>query len=153
MIDTPQVIQTEAVHYAAIRKVVPVAEIGRIMGPTVHQVATALTDQQRLPAGPWFTHHFRRPMDFFDVEICFPVTEPIAAAGEVHPGIWPAMKVARTVFHGNYSGLPAAWGELEKWMHAEGHAGGGEFWEVYTVNPNTDPTPENWRTELNWPIV
>ena len=153
MIETPQLVHTNPVHYASVRKVVPPAEIGKIMGPSVQQVAAVLEAQGIAPSGPWFTHHYRRPIDFFDVEICFPTDKPIEASGDVHPGVWPGMTVARTVFHGNYAGLPAAWGELEQWMQAQGHNGGTEFWEVYTVNPNTDPAPENWRTELNWPLA
>ena len=153
MIETPRILETEPQHYAAVRRTVPLNEISKIMDPSVKLVLAALEAQNRPPTGPWFTHHLRRPMDFFDFEVCFPVDSPIEPAGEVYPGIWPAMALARTVFHGNYSGLPGAWGELERWMQSEGHPGGTEFWERYTVNPYSEPTPENWRTELNWPLA
>lgn len=152
MLETPTIVHTEPLHYAALRRQVPPPEIGRIMGPSVAAVGVVLQAQNRKPAGAWFTHHFRRPIDYFDLEICFPVNDPIEPSGDVYPAVWPAMTVARAVFHGNYSGLPGAWGQLETWMKAEGHAGRGEFWERYTLNPNDDPNPQNWRTELNWPI-
>jgi effector-binding domain-containing protein len=153
MIEPPQILRTEPLHFAAVRRQCPPQEIGKIMGPNIQQVLAALKAQDRTPIGPWFTHHFRRPIDFFDLEICFPVDSPINPDGDVHPGVWPAMTVARTVFHGNYAGLPGAWGELEAWMNAERHTGQGEFWERYTVNPNDDPNPDHWRTELNWPLA
>ncbi len=153
MIETPTILRAEPLHYAAVRKQCPPADIGKIMGPSIGAVVAVLQAQERIPSGPWFTHHFRRPIDFFDLEICFPVETPIDPFGDVHPGIWHAMTVARTVYHGHYNGLPAAWGELEAWMKAEGKPGGGEFWERYTVSPNDDPNPENWRTELNWPLA
>ena len=153
MIDTPTILRTEPLHYAAVRRQCPPSEIGKIMGPSVAEVAEVLKAQNRAPSGPWFTHHFRRPVDYFDLEICFPVEKAIDPDGDVHPGVWPGMTVARTIYHGNYSGLPGAWGELEAWMKAERKPGRGEFWERYLINPNDDATPENWRTELNWPLA
>ena len=153
MIEIPKVVHTEPLFYTFVRRTVPVSEIGKIMGPAIQEVGAALVAQECAPSGPWFTHHYCRPIDFFDLEICFPVASPIEPAGDVQPSVWPAMTVARTVYHGHYNGLPAAWGELEAWMKAEGHAPGGEFWEQYTINPESEPNPENWRTELNWPLV
>ena len=55
--------------------------------------------------GPWFTHHRRMPSEVFDFEIGVPVATTIAAAGRVKPSQWPALRVARTVYHGPYEGL------------------------------------------------
>jgi len=153
MIDTPTILRTEPLHYACLRRQCQPADIGKIMGPCVQEVAAVLKAQNRTPSGAWFTHHFRRPIDFFDLEICFPVDTAIERHGEVYPAIWPAMTLARTIFHGNYSGMAGAWGQLEAWMKAEHHPGRSEFWERYLVNPNDTPTPDDWRTELNWPLA
>ena len=153
MIDTPQIVHTEPVHYAAVRRTCPVTEIQQVMGPGIAEVLAALEAQGVAPAGPFFTHHLCRPMEKFDFEICFPVSAQIQPRGDVYSAVWSAMDVARTVFHGNYSGLPGAWMELEKWIQSENLHGGHEFWESYTVGPNSDPKPENWRTELSWPIT
>jgi effector-binding domain-containing protein len=153
VIEEPRIVQTEPLHFAGLHLRIPVAEIQKTMGAGLAEVSAALQARHTPPTGPWFTHHYVRPMEFFDFKICFPVAEPFPGEGRVEPGIWPAMPVARTVFHGNYSGLPAAWGELEAWMKQNGHTGGTEFWERYTVGPDSDPKPENWRTELNWPLA
>ena len=80
------------------------------MGPGIGEVMAAIAAQGLTPAGPWFTHHLRRPTDTFDFEICVPIAAPVTATGRVKPGRWPAMKVARTIYHGEYEGLGAAWG-------------------------------------------
>ena len=152
MIDPPEILTTEPLAYAAIHQRIPVAEITRIMGPTCAEIARELTAQAIPPAGPWFTHHVQRPSEFFDFEVCFPVTQPIEPAGRVQPGVWPATQVVRTVYHGSYAGLPAAWGELEQWIASQALAAGTEFWEVYLVNPNDTANPQEWMTQLNWPI-
>jgi len=153
MIETPQIVRTEPQHYAAVQFAVPFEEVRRIMGPGVQQVFRTLQEQGIAPTGPWLTHHFKRPNPDFDFEICVPVAAPIEADGDVYPAVWPAMRVARTVFHGDYSGLPGAWGEFTAWIAAQGMREAKDLWEVYTINPDFDKNPANWRTQLNRPLL
>lgn len=153
MIDTPQVTQTAAQQIAVIHLTVPSAEIRHVMGPGINELMAAVAAQGIAITGPWFTHHLRNPSDTFDFEIGVPVAAPVAAAGRMKPGQWPAMKVARTVFHGNYEGLPAAWGEFMAWIAANGHKSAPDLWECYTKGPESSPDPANWRTQLNRPLT
>lgn len=153
MIDTPQIIQTAKQLTAIIRLTIPREEIRSVMGPGIGEVRAAVAAQGMVPAGPWFTHHLRMEPDTFDFEVGVPVTEPIVAEGRVKPGQLPATKVARTVFHGAYEGLAAAWGELNAWIAANGHTPGPDLWECYVAGPESGPDPATWRTELNRPLT
>jgi len=73
--------------------------------------------------------------------------------GRVKPGLWAAMTVARTVYHGGYEGLGAAWGEFLEWVGAGGHTHGPDLWERYLVGPEASPDPTTWRTELNQALL
>jgi effector-binding domain-containing protein len=90
--------------------------------------------------------------DIFDFEIGWPVAAPIAAASRVLPAQWPAGIAAQTVHHGAYEGLGAAWGELNRWIAAEGHAPAPDLWESYAVGPESSADPAAWRTELTRPL-
>ena len=153
MLDAPRIVQTADQLTAFIHLVVPRAEIQDVMGPGIREVLAAVAAQGLAPAGPWFTHHLRRPTDVFDFEICVPVSAPLTATGRVMPGLWPAMTVARTVYHGGYEGLAAAWGEFLAWVAAGGHAAGPDLWERYLSGPESSPDPTTWRTELNQPLL
>ena len=153
MLETPQITQTTAQLTAIIHVTVPREEIQNVMGPGLHELMAAIAAQGIAPTGPWFTHHLRRPTDTFDFEISVPVSAPVAAAGRVQPGEWPAMRVARTVHHGPYEGLPEAWGEFMEWIEANGHQPAADLWECYLTNPDSDPDPATWRTELNRPLI
>ena len=98
MIDIPEITHTTARHTAVIHVIVPREEIQNVMGPTIREVFETIAAQGIAPAGPWFTHHLRRPTGTFDFEASVPVATPIAPAGRVQPGEWPAMKVVRTVY-------------------------------------------------------
>jgi effector-binding domain-containing protein len=113
---------------------------------------STLADQGVKPVGAVFAHHLRMPPDMFDFELGVEVAAPVKAAGRVKPGQLPAAKVARTVYHGPYQGLPDAWGEFVKWMKANDHEQAEDLWEVYQVGPQSSPDPANWRTELNRPL-
>ena len=153
MIDAPQVTESADQLTAFIPLVVPRTEIQAVMGPAIREVYDALAAQRIAPAGPWFTHHLRRPTDTFDFEVCVPVSAPVTAAGRVKPGRWPAMKVARAVYCGPYEGLAAAWGEFCAWIEAVGYTPAPDLWERYVVGPESSPDPASWRTELNRPLI
>lgn len=153
MIDTPQITQTADQLTAVIRLTIPKEEMRTVMGPGITELMSTVAAQGIGPAGPWFTHHLRMAPDVFDFEIGVPVTAPVAAAGRVQPGQWPATKVARTVFRGNYEGLGPAWGEFDAWVAANGHTPAADLWECYVAGPESSPDPAAWRTELNRPLA
>lgn len=153
MIDTPKITQTAAQLTAMIRLTIPRTEVQKVMGPGISEVMAAVAAQGVAPAGPWLTHHLKMDPEIFDFEICVPVTAPVVAAGRVRPGQLPAAKVARTIYHGGYEGLGAAWGELEAWIVASGHQSAPDLWECYLAGPESNPDPATWRTELNRPLL
>jgi effector-binding domain-containing protein len=158
MIETPKILQTDSQNYAFLHLTVAAAEIREVMGPGVREVYSAVAAQGISPAGPWFTHHRKRPDAIFDFEICVPVSAPIVPSGRVQPGVWPAMRVARTVYHGDYDageyeGLAGAWPKFLEWIRQQELSTTEDLWERYLAGPETSGNPAEWRTELNKPLV
>ena len=152
MLDAPQIVRTQTQPIAVLPLRVPRAEIQNVMGAGLRELTAAVAAQGIAVSGPWFTHHRRMPSELFDFEIGVPVAAEIAAAGRVRPSQWPALRVARTVYHGPYEGLAAAWGELMAWIAAEGHAPAADLWECYLAGPESGPDPSRWRTQLDRPL-
>jgi effector-binding domain-containing protein len=153
MIDPPQISQTTAQLTAIIHLTIPRSEIRSVMGPGISELMAVVKAQGIGPAGPWFTHHLKMDPETFDFEICVPVTAPVVAVGRVLAGELSAIKVARTVYHGPYEGLGAAWGEFNAWIAANGHDPRPDLYECYMAGPESSPNPANWRTELNQPLI
>ncbi len=153
MIDTPVVVKTVAKLTAFIPVTVPRAQIRHVMGPTLKELHAAIAEQGVAPAGPWFTHHLRISTDVFDFEMSVPVASPVAAAGRIKPGRWPAMTVARTVYRGAFENLGVAWGEFNAWVTSNGHTPAKDLFECYLKGPESSPNPADWQTELNRPLV
>ena len=152
-IDLPHLAHSPEQHVALIHLTVPRSEIMTAMGPAFEELGAVLTAQGVVPNGPWFAHHLSRPTDTFDFEVCSPVSKPIQPTGRVTNGHLRAARVARTVHHGAYEGLAAAWAEFVAWIEAHGHQAEADLWEVYLVAPDTSPDPSTWRTELNAPLL
>jgi effector-binding domain-containing protein len=153
MISTPAIIQTEAHAAAVIHITTSRNEMMKVFGPAVSELMSALAAQGVEPVGAVFAHHLKFAPSIFDFELGVKVTAPVKAAGRVKPGQLPPGKVARTIYSGPYEGLPAAWGEFDAWMKANGHAQAENLWELYSVGPQSTPDPAGWRTELNRPLA
>ena len=152
-IDPPHVTQTAGLLTAFVHVTVPREDVRKVMGPGLSEVRSAIAAQRIAATGPWFTHHLRLEPGIFDFEICVPVASPIDPVGRVKAGQWPVTTVARTVFHGDYAGLGAAWGEFNAWIAAKGYTPRPDLWECYLAGPESGADPSGWRTELNRPLV
>ena len=153
MIETPRIVDTTEQLAAVIHLTIPRSEIQQVMGPGFGEVMSVLAAQGIAPAGAFFSHHFRMNPETFDFEIGVPVATPVTASGRVTPGRLPAARVARTIYHGGYEGLGAAWGEFGEWVKANGLAPAENLWEIYARGPESGPDSSGWRTELNRPLV
>jgi effector-binding domain-containing protein len=153
MIDPPRITQTAAFLTAYVHVTVPREEIRTVMGPGLDEVRAAIAAQGIAAVGPWFTHHLKMQPGIFDFEICVPVAAPVDPVGRVKPGQWPVTTVARTISHGDYEGLGAAWGEFNTWIAGKGYTPRPDMWECYLAGPESSADPSAWRTELNRPLV
>ena len=153
MIETPRIVQTAVQPTACIHLVIPREEARNVMGPGYRELMEAVAAQGVAPAGPWLNHHLRTDPEVFDFELSVPVAAPVSSVGRVTMGQLPAGRVAHTVYHGPYEGLPAAWREFEAWIAAQGHTPASDLWECYVAGPESGPDPAAWRTELNRPLV
>jgi effector-binding domain-containing protein len=151
MLETPQVLFTEAQQSAAIRFTVPLAQFQGAFDAATSELTDALASQGIEAAGPAYSYFFAMPGALFDMEIGVPVAAPVSTCGRVRAGALPAMRVARAVCRGAMEG-GAAWGELKAWIDANGHAAQAFMWERYVVGADAGTEPAAWRTELNWPL-
>ena len=147
MIDTPELATTAAVRAAVVPLSIPHAEMTTAFPAALAELHRVLAAQGLAQTGPMFAYYPRPPRDRFDFEIGLPVAHDVVPSGRVVAGGLPAARVARTVHHGDYGGLPAAWHAFAAWSRAAGHALAPDFWEVYAVGPG-DAAPAGWRTEL-----
>jgi AraC family transcriptional regulator len=75
------------------------------------------------------------------------------AEGDVRAETLPGGPAAVTIHSGAYNQLPAAYAALEEWMAANGLRPTGPPWEAYLNDPADHPDPQEWKTEVCWPVA
>ena len=72
--------------------------------------------------------------------------------GEVLADTLPGGPAAATIHSGPYDQLQAAYAALEEWIAANGFHAAGAPWEAYLNDPADHPNPQDWKTEVCWPV-
>jgi AraC family transcriptional regulator len=72
--------------------------------------------------------------------------------GDVLAGTLPGGPAAVTIHSGPYDQLHAAYAALEEWLAANGFHAAGAPWEAYLNDPADHPNPQDWKTEVCWPL-
>jgi AraC family transcriptional regulator len=72
--------------------------------------------------------------------------------GDVLAATLPGGPAAVTIHSGPYDQLQAAYAALEEWIAANGFRPAGAPWEAYLNDPADHPNPQDWKTEVCWPV-
>jgi effector-binding domain-containing protein len=137
---------------AIIRVEVPVAEMPRAIGEAIGEIQSRMAEAGVAVAGP----PFARYLSFDHVvvaEIGCPVWRPAPHVGRVYPGRLPGGRAASIVHIGPYDGLELTYGRLQRWLADVGATTTGPMWEVYWSDPEAEPDPAVWRTEILVPLA
>lgn len=138
---------------AVVRQRVPLSELPQFFSRAYHEAMTAIQAQGRHPTGPPFGRYHGMPTDSADVEAGFPVDAPITAADGVVPGSLPAGRVVEATHVGPYDALPQTYGKVMDFMRDQGLTPADDMWEVYLSDPQVEPDPATWRTQIYWPVA
>ncbi len=146
-IETPEHHETDDLIVASIHIKVAQEKMQEVFAPAVHELIDAIAGQGIEMAGPIFDHYHEITDQYFDFDLCVPVSAPVEPEGRIKPSTLPAAKVIKTVYGGPYEGLPGAWEEFDSWLDEQDISYRTDAVQRYLVGPE-EPDPANWRTEL-----
>jgi len=158
MIEPPELTTCWQEAAAVIHIRCPRDRIQAEVPPAITEILAAISEQGLAPQGVLFMHHLTMSSTHFDVEVGYPVGTALRAQGRVYPGVLPAARVARTIYHGPYEGLFGAWDAFGKRLKRDGLVDAHvlspirTLWERYLVGPESSSDPGQWRTQLNLPL-
>jgi AraC family transcriptional regulator len=87
------------------------------------------------------------------VEPAIPLVTPAAGEGEMQAGFLPDGPVALGVHTGPYDDLAETNAAIERWIETNGYRTNGAPWEWYVTDPAQHPNPQDWRTDVYWPLA
>lgn len=139
---------------AVVKDRVPMAGLRDFFDRAYHEVFAALGQRGAQPAGPPFGYYPAKPGETVEVEAGVPVAEPIQPTGNVVPSTLPGgTRVAHGVHVGPYEQLAGTYEELMAWVGQQGLTLAEGMWECYLSDPQAEPDPATWRTEIFWPLA
>lgn len=69
-------------------------------------------------------------------------------SGALHGGF-----VATATHSGPYETLPETYSAIDQWVQDNGYTALGENWEWYITDPGQHPDPNDWKTQVYWPLA
>jgi effector-binding domain-containing protein len=147
-----KIIQRDEQPTAAVRERVPVSELPQFFDRVYHQTMAALQAQGLHPTGPPFAKYYGVPTDSADVEAGFPASGPVTATDGVVAGTLPGGSVVEAMHVGPYDTMEKTYHEMVAWIAQKGLTPSDVMWETYLSDPQQEPDPATWRTQIFWPV-
>jgi AraC family transcriptional regulator len=137
-----------------VRRRVKRSEIAAAIGEALPHIFVYAQRNGIALAGLPFTRYVEMGPGMVTMEPGMRVTSSGAAGqGEVVADTLPGGPAATTMHAGPYDQLSQAYAAIEQWMEAEGLVAAGAPWESYLNDPSDYPNPQDWKTEVFWPVA
>jgi hypothetical protein len=154
----PSVIERAPQPYVSVPRTVTMATISSA-ADDIPGLFAWLAERGTEPAGPPFLRYNVIDMDReLQLEAGVPVAAPVAGDDRVRAGVLPGGRYAAVTHLGPFDQLVPAVRRLLDWAQGQGltwdkqDTPDGEQWgcrlEIYPVNPDEQPDPAKWETEL-----
>jgi effector-binding domain-containing protein len=83
----------------------------------------------------------------YDIEFAIPVKEAVKGTRDFPGGL-----CAKSVLKGPYSEMTSVYARLREWIESEGYEVVEAPYEVYVTDPNQTASPEDFVTEVYFPV-
>jgi effector-binding domain-containing protein len=137
---------------AVVRVEAPVDGLPKAIGEAIGEIEARMAEAGVAVDGPPFARYLSFDPQRIEAEIGCPVRRPAPHVGRVYPGRLPGGRTASILHIGPYETIAQTYERLQAWMADKGVAPSGPMWEVYWSDPQAEPDPATWRTEVLVPL-
>lgn len=141
-----------------LRRVVRPEHIGEDIGAGLAELYTEVEVAGLHPAGAPAVTYLDAPESgrTMNVDLGVPIlpgTGKTTPGGDARVVGRHSRPVARTIHHGDYTGIHAAYEALDEWIFSHGYRSAGAPTETYLAGPDSEPDPASYRTEVSLPVA
>lgn len=158
-ITEPKLQDRQAQNYIGVRTVTSMEQMGAGLIPQLlEEVFGYLGKQGVVPVGaPFLRFHVIDMATNMDIEVGAPVADVLAGDDRVRAGVLPAGRYATLIYTGIENGIPANkalldWGAEKGLIWDQWHTDKGDAFsarlETYLTDPEQEPDPAKWETEV-----
>jgi effector-binding domain-containing protein len=138
---------------AVIHTRVDVAGIPTRLAECFPELMASLARRAIPVAGVPFVRYLTAPPGEMEIEVGVPVPDRVEPDGRVEPGELPGGLVAVATHHGAYDRIAETYGAMMRWIGEHDRRPVGPMWECYRTDPQQEPDPSRWETEIVQPIA
>jgi len=150
---TVEVKDIEAAKALVIKATIKTSEISAKTGELFSKLIGYMQENGIQMTGPPFTKYYSwDPEGETEMEAGAPVEQVVETQGEIQYVELPAVKVATALHTGPYEAVGPVYEAIEKFIEKEGLRVAGAVWEVYLTDPNTEPDPNKYKTQVYFPV-
>lgn len=137
-----------------VRRTCKQTDIGETMGQALPEVDAAMRRLKAQPSGPPFCRYAAWRDTDCDIETGFPVASAVQSdddkivSGQIGGG-----SALHTTHIGPYDKLSEAYAAGTQWLTTNKREAAGPPWEVYVTDPGEIANPDEWKTEIYWPLT
>ena len=136
---------------ASVRDTVTIAGVSQLFGELFGYLGQHGFGPAGPPIGIYYDEEFRD--DGIDAEIAAPVAGSVPEGGRIKVRELPGVDRAASIIHeGSYEDIRGTYGQLLKWIEANGYHITGPVREVYVQGPESGRDPSDYVTELQFPV-
>lgn len=139
--------------YVAIPATVSMREIPHVLPALIPQVLEWAEKNGNQQVGPVFFRYLKMAGEMLEVEVGVPTKNALKGDATVKPGAMPGGRYATVTFMGHYNNLPQVHAQLEQWGKEQGLKVMGNRVEYYPTDPDTEPNPDKWQTDIIVQVV
>lgn len=137
---------------ATIRVTIRPDEMGGILAQLFPEVAGWMAKTGIDMAGAPFALYHSVSDEAIDLEAGCPVEKSVTGEGRIRGSDLPAGEAAVAIHMGPFEQLRETSAALFAWIAKQDREPAGPFWESYQTDPQLEPDPAKWRTEICVPL-
>lgn len=148
-----EVKEIEAVKALTIRTTTPSGEISAKLGELYPKLMSCIADNEIKMTGPPFArYHSWDPEGDTELEAGVPVDTEVECEEDIEFVELPACKVVTVLHTGPYESLGPVYEAIQEYIDKKGLKITGAVWEAYLTNPNAEPDPNKYQTQVYFPV-
>lgn len=144
-----------SVDYYYVFNQIPLDEMGdEIMDESFQILMEYLAEDLENITGPPFsiTEEWDREANRTSFRVCIPVDSDLPGNDIVLKDRSYEGKVIKAVYQGPFEGIEMTYNAIQAKIVEEGYETAGEPIETYLTDPDLEPNPSKWITEVSWPV-
>jgi len=148
-----EVKEIEAVKALIIKATTPTGEISAKLGELYPKLMSCILENEIEMTGPPFAKYYSwDPEGDTELEAGVPVNAEVECEGDIEFVELPACKVVTVLHTGPYESLAPVYDAIQKYIDEKGLKINGAVWEVYLTDPNAEPDPNKYQTQVYFPV-